>query len=107
MLGDLIQHALATRPEFEFVPQIGSLAEMPANLLWQQQLDLIVVGLRRRQDEGIVQAIHDLVPSALVVTIASDLKSAFVHRVGCKPYELLPFSDASLAAEIVHHFNRS
>ncbi|WP_271565995.1 hypothetical protein [Bradyrhizobium sp. CCBAU 11386] len=107
MLGDMIQHALARRAEFELLPQIASLAEIPAHWPLQQPPDLIVTGLRRGEDESIAQAIHTLVPGALVVTIASDLQSASAHRLGCAPDELSPLSETSLAAEILRLVHRA
>jgi DNA-binding NarL/FixJ family response regulator len=100
MQGDLIQHALASRAEFELLSRIDSLAEAPEHLLRQQQPDLVIVGLRHGEDEGVAQAIHDLAPRVLVVTIASDLRSASVHRLGYQPHDISGLSEDSLVAEI-------
>ncbi|MFK4727414.1 DNA-binding NarL/FixJ family response regulator [Bradyrhizobium niftali] len=100
MQGDLIQHALAAREQFELLARIDSLAELRGHLR-QHQPDLVVVELRQGEDEGVAQAIHDLAPRALVVTVASDLKSASAHRLGYQPRDVSPLREDSLADEII------
>jgi hypothetical protein len=99
LLGDLIRRAVEIRVDLKILPPFASRLQMPARLR-QQRPGVVVIGLRPGEDHGIGGAVHDIVPTAIVVTISNDLKSACLHKLNHPTTALHHFKGIRLAAEL-------
>jgi hypothetical protein len=99
MLADLIRRAVETRVDLKILPPLASRLQMPARLR-QQRPAVVFIGLRPGEDDSIAGAVHPIVPTAIVVTISSDLKSAYLHKLNHPTTRLDHFKSIRLATEL-------
>jgi hypothetical protein len=99
MLGDLIRRAVAMRVDLKILPPFASRLQMLARLR-QQRPAAVFIGLRPGEDDSIAGAVHRIVPTAIVVTISNDLKSAYLHKLNHPTTTLHHFKDIRLAIEL-------
>ena len=99
MLGDLIRRAVEMRVELKILRPYASQFQMKTRLRLQRPA-VVFIGLRPGEDHGIAGSVHDIVPTAIVVTIANDLKSAYLHKFNHPTTRLHHFKGIRLATEL-------
>jgi DNA-binding NarL/FixJ family response regulator len=99
MLADMIQRALEERLEIETLAEIRSRHRI-ADRLRELRPDLVVIGLRRNEDDRVGRTILQALPGATVIAISNDLRQAFVHTMQPHRTVLDDFSRSALAAQV-------
>ena len=99
MLADMVQRALADRVEVEVRARFGNRRQMVARLN-DLHPDLVVIALRRGEDDSIGRATLEALPRAIVVAISNDLHNASVFSMRPHRTVLSGFSRRRLAAHV-------
>jgi DNA-binding NarL/FixJ family response regulator len=91
LLADIIRQALAGHVGIEIVAEISRRNRLHARLRALQP-ELVLIGLRRVEDDTIGRSILAALPRARVIALSNDARSAYVYEV--RPYrtELQDFS---------------
>jgi DNA-binding NarL/FixJ family response regulator len=86
LFSDLVERALSDRVKVKIVANVPSRSQIPAQLR-RLHPDLVVVRLRRGEDDRIARSILRALPGAIVIAISANAKQAYVHEM--RPHRTL------------------
>jgi DNA-binding NarL/FixJ family response regulator len=95
LFADIIRQALAGHVAIEVVAQIRRRNRLEARLRALQP-ELVVVGLRRGENDAIGVTILAALPQAKVIVVSSDVRNACVYEVRPHRIQLRDFSMETL-----------
>lgn len=96
LLADIIRQVLTARAPIEVVAEIGSRSEL-AQRLRVLNPDLVLIGLERGETDRLCRSLLGDLPSATVIAVSNDARSAYVHEMRPTRVVKNDVSPASLA----------
>jgi DNA-binding NarL/FixJ family response regulator len=91
MFRDLITELVASRRPLDVIAEFDDSNGIEARLRAAAP-QLILLGLRREQDDGAALALAGLAPQALLIAFSDDRRNAFVYRGRERRIALIDFS---------------
>jgi hypothetical protein len=95
LLADIIRQVLAGRVAIEFAAEIRHRKRLEARLL-RLQPELVLIGLRRGEDDTIGRTVLGTVPRAKVIVFSHDASNAYVREMRPHRTELQDLSIEAL-----------
>jgi hypothetical protein len=95
LFADIIRQVLADRVAIEFATEIRHRKRLEARLLTLQP-ELVLIGLRRGEDDTIGRTILGTLPRAKVIAFSHDASTAYVHEMRPHRTEQRDFSIEAL-----------
>lgn len=97
LLADVIRRVVAGHVAIEIVAEIRHRSRLEARLRALRP-ELVLMGLRRGEDDTIAHAILAALPQARIIAFSSDVRVAYVHETRPHRTELQDFSTEALFA---------
>ena len=105
LLADIIQRALRGRVEIRTVARITTRHRITMRLRrWRP--DVVLIRLRRGEDDSIARSIVEALPQATVIAISPGIRHAYIHEMRPHRTVLANFSRGDLIEQILRRINR-
>ncbi len=106
LLADIIQRALRARVEVRTVARITTRYQITTRLRrWKP--DLVLIRLRRGEDDSIARSIVEALPQATVVAISASIRHAYVYEMRPHRTVLANFSRGDLLEHVSRRIGRT